>query len=255
MAPLSASDTALRARSVSPAVLALLDRPRPVAARVLGAGYLAVGERVVAVEPAGAPRMPNGIACDLRAEPDEAVWIGAGRLRTGAVAVTAGPVWDPRPHARARLGTGVRAVPDALALAGHGPGLTPYGDDVLAGFAAGLVLWHDEHERAAALAEAAAPRTTLLSATLLRHAARGELPEPAHALLEHGDPAPLCRFGSSSGRGIMLGLALACGAAPEGPIAVRAPPLPALGDAEPTVWVTPPGAPAAGGARTAPARG
>jgi hypothetical protein len=95
-------------------------------------------------------------------------------------------------------------------LAGRGPGLTPAGDDLLAGYAAGLVLWHRRHEEAQAIADAAAPLTTLLSGTLLRHAARGELPEAAHALLERGDPEPLRRFGRSSGRVLMLGLALAC---------------------------------------------
>jgi hypothetical protein len=113
-------------------------------------------------------------------------------------------------RARVRLRADPPLAVDPRALAGRGGGLTPYGDDVLAGYAAGLVLWRGAREAARAIVDAAAPRTTLLAATLLRHAARGELPEPAHALLERADPEPLCRFGHSSGRGLLLGLALAC---------------------------------------------
>jgi hypothetical protein len=75
---------------------------------------------------------------------------------------------------------------------------------------AGLTLFQGRMAEARDLAATAASRTTSLSATLLRHAADGELPEPAHALLERGDPEPLRRFGQSSGRCLLLGLALAC---------------------------------------------
>jgi hypothetical protein len=46
-----------------------------------------------------------------------------------------------------------------------------------------------------------------LSRALLRRAAFGELAEPAHALLVEGDPAPLLAYGSTSGTGLLLGLA------------------------------------------------
>ena len=92
-------------------------------------------------------------------------------------------------------------------LAGVGPGLTPFGDDVLTGYVAGQALLGEQD--ASAIAELAARRTTALSATLLRHAATGELAEPAHALVLNGDIEPLLCFGSSSGVGIALGLALA----------------------------------------------
>src|SRR5437588_64061 len=121
-----------------------------------------------------------------------------------------GHVGDPIPTARVRLAIEPRFQPDPERLAGRGGGLTPAGDDLLAGYAAGLVLFHGDRRAAHAIALAAAPRTTALSATLLRHAARGELPEPAHALLEHGDPNPLRTFGHSSGRALLVGLALAC---------------------------------------------
>jgi hypothetical protein len=53
-----------------------------------------------------------------------------------------------------------------------------------------------------------AARTTSLSATLLRLAARGALPEAAHRVLENGDPKPLLAWGASSGSGLLAGLGL-----------------------------------------------
>jgi hypothetical protein len=224
-------------------VLALLRRRSPVAGRALGAGYVEVGGAVLALVPEGAPRMPNGIASPLPAPASGTpVWIGAGRVQAGPAAIAEGPAWDPVARVRVRLRADPPVAVDALALAGRGGGLTPYGDDVLAGYAAGLVLWRGDRARAATIAVAAAPRTTSLAATLLRHAARGELPEPAHALLERGDPDPLCRFGHSSGRGLLLGLALACPDPPP-PGAGRAVVPPAESDApRATVWVSGPGA-------------
>ena len=71
-------------------------------------------------------------------------------------------------------------------IAGWGPGLTPSGDDFLAGCL--LALWAMQHPARQALAEtiysAAAPRTTLLSAALLRAAAMGHAPQSWHDLLD-----------------------------------------------------------------------
>jgi hypothetical protein len=106
----------------------------------------------------------------------------------------------------------------AAALIGRGPGLTPEGDDLLAGAAIGA--------RAlgrAGLAEALCPpdpeaRTTAVSATLLRLAAAGAAPEPVLRLLGGADPAAtvaeLLGLGRSTGRAIAAGLGLALGAAP-----------------------------------------
>jgi Protein of unknown function (DUF2877) len=91
-------------------------------------------------------------------------------------------------------------------IAGKGPGLTPAGDDMLAGYISGLVLLHGQRSRASRLAERAALRTTAFSATLLRHAARGEVPEPVHILLATGDSRPLLAFGHSSGSWWLRGL-------------------------------------------------
>ena len=102
--------------------------------------------------------------------------------------------------------------PDATKLLGLGSGLTPEGDDLLAGAAAAVAAlqpW-DADRRAAWLAAAAPPdaatRTTKLSATLLALAARGRAIEPVHALLdlEHDRWEPalarLERLGHSTGR-------------------------------------------------------
>jgi Protein of unknown function (DUF2877) len=106
----------------------------------------------------------------------------------------------------------------ALRLLGRGPGLTPAGDDVLAGFLAGAnafgidvtVLRH-------AVARLAPAATTALSAGLLWHAARGEcIDEAAHlagALTGRGAPvAALSRLlavGHTSGPALAWGLVLA----------------------------------------------
>jgi hypothetical protein len=79
----------------------------------------------------------------------------------------------------------------ARGLAGLGPGLTPSGDDTLGGFIGVMALagWQSGMDAAASkhlievIASAARPRTTLLSATLLAHAARGEVAEHVGELL------------------------------------------------------------------------
>jgi len=113
-------------------------------------------------------------------------------------------------------------------LAGLGPGLTPSGDDVLAGFAAIMALLSpqlsaDATSRkyiAAAIAAVAKPRTTVLSSVLLAHAARGEIAEQMGALLlALTYPAEefkavlkaadrVLAFGASSGGDTLLGMLL-----------------------------------------------
>ena len=153
--------------------------------------------------------MPNGIECDVAVTPGQTVTVGRGHLEVGDTRLLPGPLWEPVPRVRVRPPASRGPAPDPLALAGRGEGLTPAGDDVLIGYAAGLVLFHGRRAEARGIAETAAPLTTALSVTLLRHAAEGELPEPAHALLELGDAEPLLRFGHSSGRAILAGLAVA----------------------------------------------
>jgi len=67
------------------------------------------------------------------------------------------------------------AISAATSLLGAGPGLTPSGDDVLAGFLAGAAAFGiDATALREAIAVLAPERTTALSAALLWHAARGE---------------------------------------------------------------------------------
>lgn len=111
------------------------------------------------------------------------------------------------------------ALRTATRLIGLGPGLTPAGDDVMAGTIAGLVLLgHPSAERfAAAVYSLAAGRTTELSRALLRHAAcgrvSGEYAAVVYGLVGERPLAPavagLLATGSTSGRAMALGLCTA----------------------------------------------
>ena len=111
------------------------------------------------------------------------------------------------------------ALRTATRLIGLGPGLTPAGDDVMAGTIAGLVLLgHPSAERFAAGVYALAEgRTTELSRALLRHAAcgrvSGEFAAVLHALVGERPLMPavnaLLSTGSTSGRALALGLSTA----------------------------------------------
>ena len=112
-------------------------------------------------------------------------------------------------------------VPDLLGL---GPGLTPAGDDVLAGALVALRTAADPAaDTLAATVEAADPatRTTTLSAALLTHATRGEcVPELAgflDALDGRADLtnalARLRAVGGTSGSALAVGVRLALGTA------------------------------------------
>lgn len=220
------------ARAVSAAVLARLDRPRRL--RVLGSArgalHLDLDGFVVTVAAHGVPMMANAISAG-RGEPPAAVsWDPA-----------APPAWDPvvRPPAWgpadvAGLAGWLTArvpVPDlslaraADRLVGRGPGLTPEGDDVLAGAAAavralgpaaGVPPERRDDLVAGLVPPDVAARTGALSATLLGLAATGAAPEPVHRLLAADAPAvraaalaDLSRLGASTGRAIAAGVALA----------------------------------------------
>lgn len=182
--------------------------------------------------------MANGVAVAV-AEPPAAVgWDPA-----------APPAWDPvvppasgGPEGVAALAAWLCArvdAPDlhprtaAARLLGRGPGLTPEGDDVLAGAAVGLralgpaagLAPQRIEDLVAALCPADAPaRTGALSATLLGLAAAGAAPEPVHRLIGAGDRAAaladLARLGASTGRAIAAGIAFAArylvGVTPQG---------------------------------------
>ncbi len=98
-------------------------------------------------------------------------------------------------------------------LLGRGPGLTPAGDDVLAGFLLGARAFGLDAARVrAAVAAMAAAKTTALSAALLWHAARGEcVDEVAAVVANPSGPAVgrLLRIGHTSGAALATGLATA----------------------------------------------
>jgi hypothetical protein len=129
-------------------------------------------------------------------------------------------------HAHDDAGLGAAAT----ALLGRGPGLTPAGDDVLAGILATLRVLGPSRPtavatRLAATADALAAavigvapqRTTALSAQLLEHADRGAVALPVadvlRAIAGRGGlvaaAARLARVGHTSGSDLLTGIALA----------------------------------------------
>lgn len=199
--------TSRPALSITPFAAELLAGPlRPGVG--LGHGYIRFGDDVLALTPPGAPRMPNGIEVDVEVAPALRIWAGDGALRSTEWTVGPGPLWEPRPEPRYAVVAWPRPELDLETLPGLGPGLTPFGDDVLIGYLAGRALAGFPPPEVVH----AADRTTALSRTLLLLAAGGALPEPAHKLLVDGDFEPLLAFGASSGKGITLGLSLASGA-------------------------------------------
>jgi hypothetical protein len=237
------------------------------------AAWARAGDTVVVIGGAGGVRMPNGVALPeaqatglLRGlaggDPCSA---GDGRLAIGDWDLRPVRWWDPRPTlprvARAALrdrvassrksfaGVEDEGLGEALAagdpatavleaaqrLIGKGPGLTPLGDDVLAGAVAASLLLGEAtgHRRlcrmvaglAPALCAAARERTTALAATLLRHACRGEVDDASAALLRalcgRGDPATaldtLRAMGHTSGAGLATGLLAGAAAAAGAP--------------------------------------
>jgi hypothetical protein len=123
----------------------------------------------------------------------------------------------------AAAGDRAASVAMAACLLGRGPGLTPSGDDVLAGFLAGAAAFGLD---AGALREAIAVRaqagTTALSAALLWHAARGECIDEVAAVAAvltghrrigaeqaRGPVRRLRSVGHTSGSALALGLVIA----------------------------------------------
>lgn len=197
----------MRALSIAPLAAKLLTGQQMTGVG-LGHGYILFGNQVLALTPPGRPRMPNGIETDVVVAEGEAAVVGDGALRTATAKVEGGPLWNPRPLPRVTLSLRPQPQLQLDRLAGRGPGLTPLGDDIVIGYVAAAALNGASRPYVAALGAHTARRTTMLSATLLRLAAVGALPEAAHCLLLDGDPEPLLGFGASSGTGIAFGLAL-----------------------------------------------
>ncbi|GAA0912847.1 DUF2877 domain-containing protein [Nonomuraea longicatena] len=213
---------------------------------------------VVAVITGAATLLPNAvlIAGALpEAEVGDEAWVGGGAVEVGGWRVRVSRWWDPGPPlprvapqalpavlpglpagglagnpALVRLAEATRTLADvecaAEGLVGLGPGLTPSGDDVLAGLlvalralgtAAGVSRAVPLADRlATAVVRAAATRTTAISAALLDCAARGdtcpEVTAVLRALTGHGRLGPaltaLCRLGHTSGADLAQGLSI-----------------------------------------------
>ena len=234
-------------------VLAAAPRPARVLGASPTAVYLAVeggeeGPDVVAVVAARAVHLPVALAVPGQAPPvgDPArVRVGGGGIDLGGRSLAPARWVDPRPritgrplaglldemtellavsaetagvvaHPAAAVADGLFAGDPAPALAqlGQGPGLTPSGDDVVAGAAAALaVLGVLDAVAAAAVVAAARGATTVLSAALLRCAARGEMVPQAAALLQAlcGDGPLAAAHDGLLGVGHTTGAALALG--------------------------------------------
>ncbi len=201
--------------------------------------YLLVDAQLVAVETADAVGLPCAVRlgvdarlCPFRGVRRETpVSVGRARIAVGPVTVPVVRWWTPR---RSRAGKDPVRI-DALAraltaypcavpvdlppfdLLGLGPGLTPAGDDVLAGM---LVATHHDPVIGTALASSVLPtadvRTTALSAALLNLAATGQgipaLLDLADVVAGHG-PATLLpgALGRLLAVGHTSGVALAWG--------------------------------------------
>ena len=106
-----------------------------------------------------------------------------GQVTAGALAAVRASLSGADPGVRGSLLAGLgaaaadhdAAISAATRLLGAGPGLTPSGDDVLAGFLAGAAAFGIDATALREATEDLAPeRTTALSAALLWHATRGE---------------------------------------------------------------------------------
>lgn len=212
--------------------------------------YARIGGGVLGIVGRGAVHVPLAVAVDLPRLPPVTVGAPAelrdGLLRVAGIAVgvdrltavgapslgaSAAARLDVSPmaveparrqlpsRALALLARGdAAAVPD---LIGRGDGLTPVGDDALAGWLVGAYAAGRPATRVSAAVGAAAHRTTELSAALLAHAADGEtIPElrgllcalasrPAPPGAVEAATARLLAVGHTSGAGLLLGLQLA----------------------------------------------
>jgi hypothetical protein len=202
--------------SAPPRVAARLRASADGSLRVLHAGpdavYVDLDGWALGVVSAGATQVP----CALRAGGPSLPEVRACRIEAGVLHLDETPVVVGRLVAtgvpRLEAGLSVQAPPNPADLLGRGDGLTPYGDDVLCG-------WLAIHRAAGVptpdLDEAVRrllPRTTLLSATLLDCALRGEVvPEFAAYVATLGTAAQpdaetaLRSVGGSSGAGLLEG--------------------------------------------------
>ncbi len=237
--------------------------PATVLGTASHAVWLLVDGVVIVASTRDATRLPNGveIAADSGADAfrtvhhGESATVGLGQLLFDGLTIDAVRWWDPRPALRrtstTELATAIvglpTAVPDvesrplsaallegsapatlvaAESLIGRGPGLTPEGDDYLAGALAAIRTLGDALGRpdtavllgslADPLKRLAQTRTTTFSAALISHAVDGQVAAPAGSLLRaltgRGDVADshrdLTHVGHTSGPALAAGMIL-----------------------------------------------
>jgi hypothetical protein len=185
----------------------------------IGASQVRVGDRSVRLSRVVSVEVPTGLEPSRRA-------IAYADSRLGCLAQV-----EPGPGLLEALLSGQRALAPAAVvdrLLGVGPGLTPSGDDIVAGFLVGARSFGlAEDPFRDAVLEAAPGGTTDLSAALLRCAARGEaIPEVSAlltALSQRADSSRaldgalrrLGRIGHTSGTALAAGVLAAGQAATE----------------------------------------
>jgi hypothetical protein len=225
--------------AASPHVAALVEGPRR-RARVVANGpkslYVDVDGDCVGVLARGSVAVPIGLRTTLDRLPgvDDQVSVGEGRVWFDEYAVAVTRIVDPAVPRLGPLPAWSAAVPvdlpaaalralaigaasAALELLGRGDGLTPSGDDVLAGW---LVTRHATGRPSGPVADVvraqASSRTTALSASLLRRAIVGEaIPQCRDLLLAlHSGTgidaalAALVAVGHTSGAALAAGISL-----------------------------------------------
>jgi len=231
------------------------DGPRRVVHRGRHAAYVDLDGWCLGVVGRAAARVPNALRLatdDLAALEARSAHVAGGVLHLDGVALRIGRLVDVRlprtdalsvtpdrrrpeprhPEDHPALPAEVVALAEATGLAGRrahplgpddvgrlvgrGGGLTPLGDDVLCGWLATHRAAGRDTEAVDAAVRSLAPRTTLLSATLLDCALHGEaLPEFAAHLAavgtaaEPSSAATLAAVGHTSGAGLLYGALLA----------------------------------------------
>ncbi|WP_374455570.1 DUF2877 domain-containing protein [Nocardioides sp.] len=215
---------------------AATDGPRPVLHASATAIYVDLDGWCLGLAAASATRVPCALWStlpDLGPLAGRPVVVRDGTLTVGGEPVRIGRVVDPRGTLVGRHGRRSPGRPAAMTsplddldlpadgrltaehvdgLLGRGPGLTPLGDDVLAGWLATRAALGRPDASVTDAVRRRLGATTLLSATLLDCAIRGEVLPELGAWL--ADPTAtstdaLLAVGATSGAGLMTGAALA----------------------------------------------
>lgn len=176
----------------------------------VGRGILHLSDTPLSVRRFVDVRVPRIALSGIPRQPVSPADVVAQSPRTAAAGLT---VSDLLASSGLRLGP--RPSREAIhTLVGRGEGLTPLGDDVLAGWLVALAALGRLDAATADLVRSVLPRTTLLSATLLDCALHGEaIPEVAAYLATVGtaaEPAAvaaLLEVGHTSGAGLWWGAA------------------------------------------------